>query len=374
MKPFIILSLFLLAGPAVQPKPGCATLASANPGAKPAPARDLSLRILSDTELPNAFRYAVDVRWPKPDSVFLALKRSGVVEAGLSPAALKAGTIIRQLVPGEKSPGGFWISQHIGASPSYLLDAAPLFTVTWRTLANDLRRSESFEAIFDADVHGNRAAVLGVRRDAAGNFSPDGAIAWLGSLDRNLADLKVLLTDIGGPGAPNGNACGILLLGATRFLADGSLVVVPGIQPGLYRFSPQGKLVQTVDTVTLGIDSDCSSVSQEFGSLMRHEFPRRLAWVNDRRVVDDVIPLPSGPGLLVRSLRNGRVQWELKVLHADGKVTVYRVPVQASSPFAHLKADTRGDQLVLLLWEYAADGTPDAAPRPHLFRASLPGS
>jgi hypothetical protein len=54
----------------------------------------------------------------------------------------------------------------------------------------------------------------------------------------------------------------------------------------------------------------------------------RMAWENERRIVDDVLPLPAGPGLLIRSVQQGQVRWALKVLHADGSVGVYDVPVK----------------------------------------------
>jgi hypothetical protein len=326
------------------------------------------LHILSDTLLGEPLKYAIDVRWASDHSVYLALKRSGVVEYNLDGKAP-----LKQLIPGEKAAGGFWLAYHLAVSPRYLVAGAPLFAVTWRPLASGARKEEAFEGIDDLDVQGSRIAVAGVRRNSQGDFAPEGAIAWTGSLERDLADLKPLLFDARGSGAPNANACGLQFLGSIRFLADGSLVVVPGIQPGIYRFDPQGKLLQTLDTVALGIDTDCAGLSKELVSTMRRNVPRRMAWVNDRRIVDDVLPLPAGPGLLVRSVQQGQVRWVLKVLRPDGSVAVYDVPVYAQSPFAHLKGDLRQGKLALLLWEYAPDGKPDGAPMPHLLIASPPG-
>ncbi|HZZ19323.1 MAG TPA: hypothetical protein VFE25_08140 [Opitutaceae bacterium] len=302
--------------------------------------------------------------------MYLAIKKKGVVEVNLD----KKGAAPLQMIPGDQTPGGFWMSYHIGASSRFLAVGAPLFALSWRRLDSSVRREESFEDVSDLDVQGNRMAVVGARRAADGKFSPDGAIAWIGSLDRDLADLKPLLFDARGPEAPNMAACGIMFLGATRFLADGSLLVVPSVQPGIYRFDLQGKLLQTLDTVALGIDTECASVGAELKATLARDFPRRLAWVNERRIVDDVLPLPAGPGLLVRSVQQGQVRWSLKVLRHDGNIAVYDVPVHAQTPFAHLKGDLRQGRLALLLWEYAPDGEPDGAPQPHLLIAAPPGS
>jgi hypothetical protein len=338
------------------------------PGAAPSPAP--ALHILSDTVLGDQpLRWAVDVRWASDHSVVLALRKSGVAEYNLDGKSSP-----KQLIPGEKAPGGFWQSQHVGISSRYLAAGAWLFSMTWQPLNSVVRKEEAFEGIHDLDVDGSRVAVVGSRRDAQGKFSPDGAIAWLGSLDKNLADLKPLVFDARGPGAPSMNACGSLLLGATRFLSDGSLLVVPGVQAGIYHFNAQGKLLQTLDTLALGIDTDCAGLDKESAARMGHDVPYRLGWVNERRIVDDVLPLPTGAGLLIRSIQQGQVRWVLKVLRPDGSLTIYDVPVRAPNAFAHLKGDVRQGRLVLLLWGYPPDRKLESSPLPHLLIASPPSS
>ena len=346
-----------------------APLLAAPPSPKPKPA-PAALRILSDTTLGEPLKYAVDVRWASDRSVYLALKRNGVVEHSLD----KKDSPPKQLIPGEATPGGLWLSWHLAASSLDLVAAAPAFALTWRPLASAARKQEAFEFVSDIDLRGKRLAVLGARRGKDEKFAPDGAIAWIGSLNRDLADLKPLVFDDGGPGAPNMNKCALVFLGVTRFLADGSLLILPGVQPGIYRFDGTGRLLKTLETVALGIDTDCAGISKELKARLARHSPERMAWVNERRIVDDVLPLPSGPGLLIRSLQKGQVQWTLKVLHDNGSVSVYDVPVRAKSPFAHLKGDLRQGRLVLLLWEYAADGKPDGAPLPHLLIAEPPAS
>jgi hypothetical protein len=341
------------------------------PGASGASSRSgTALHILSDTVLGEPLNYAVDVRWASDESVYLAVKKRGVVEYKLD----GKGSPPQKMIPGQKDPGGFWLSYHVAASSHYLVAGAPLFALTWRPLDSTVRKEEPFEGIDDVDVQGDKVAVVGVRRDANHKFAPDGAIAWTGSLDLGLTDLRPLLFDARGPGAPNMAACGILLLGATRFLADGSLWIVPGVQPGIYHFDTKGKLLQTLDSVALGVDTDCSSVSKELGARMLRDFRSRGPWINARHIVDDILPLPAGPGLLIRSFQKGQVRWSLKVLHPDGSIAVYDLPIHPQTPLAHLKGDFRQGRLVLLLWEYAQNDKPDEAPNPHLLLASLPGT
>ena len=336
--------------------------------AKPSPQ---SLRILSDKVLGESpLKNAMDVRWASDHSVVLALNKNGVVEVDLTGEAAP-----REMIAGKGAPGGFWQSQHVALSPRYLVAGSWLFTMTWRPMDSTVRKEEAFDGIEDLDLQEGRVAVLGSRRNAQGDYSPDGAIAWTGSLDTKEApDLKPVLFDAGGVGAPGMGSCSSFFLGAVRFLGDGSLVVAPGTQPGISRFDRQGKLLQTWDTVALGIDTDCAGMSKELKSKIGREVPLRLAWINARRIVDDVLPLPAGPGLLIRSVQQGEVRWTLKVLHADNSVSVYDVPVHAENAFSHLKGDVRSGRLILLLWGNPPDRNPEHSPLPHLLTASLPAA
>jgi hypothetical protein len=361
-----LMTTFLPAAAVGPPAPaGKAALVAS--GAKPSPA--LALHMLSDTVLSEAFRFALDVRWVSDHSIALAVLKSGVVEYNLD-----GKTSPKQLIPADVAPGRSGYGQEVAVSSRYLAAGAWLQSITWRPLDSEVRKEEVFDCIHDIDVGGSQASIIGVRRDAQGKFSPDGVIAWIGSLDKDLADLKPLIFDAGGTGAPSMGACCGFHLGVTRFLADGSLVVVPGIQPGIYHFDSQGKLLQTLDTVALGTDTDCAAIRKEMVAPMGRDPSLRMAWINERRIVDDVLPLPAGTGLIIRSIQQGQVRWVLKVLHPDGSVGVYDVPVKAPNLFAHLKGDFRQGRLVLLLWASPPHRNPDGIPMPHLLIASLPDS
>lgn len=316
-------------------------LAGSGLAASPPPA----LRILSDRELPPQLLKAVDVRWASERSVYLTLTKWGTVEAVLDPL----GSKIKEVVPGAAKPDGFWGSSHVGASPEYLVVAGPAFALTWRKAADPLRREIAFDGIEDIDVSGRRLAVLGVRRDDKGRFAPEGAIAWLGSLDKGLTDLRPILFDSRGAGAPSLSACANFELGAVRFLQDGTLLVVPGSQAGAHLYDAQGRLIRTWDTVSLGLDNDCPSLQPEQVQQLRHPGPR-VTWLNQRRTLEDILPLPEGPGLLVRSVSQGRPSWQLKVLSRDGSgVKTYAVPASPVNDLSHLRGDVRNGKILLLM-------------------------
>lgn len=310
-----------------------------------APSSPPALRILSDRELPPALSPAVDIRWASDSSIYLALTKSGTAEVSLEPLAGK----VEKVIPGAREPGGFWGSSRLGASADFLAVAGPAFSLTWRKRTEPLRKEIAFDGIEDIDVGRRRLAVLGARRDDKGDVAPDGAIAWLGSLDKDLTDLRPVLRDQRGKGAPNLNACGNFELGAVRFLQDGTLLVIPGFQTGAHLYDAGGRLVRTWDTVALGLDNDCPGLTQEQVDQLRFPDPR-AAWLNQRRTLEDILPLPEGPGLLIRSVSQGRPSWTLKVLERNGPGhKAYKVPVPPVSDLSHLRGDVRGGKIVFLL-------------------------
>lgn len=312
-----------------------------------------SLRILWDRPLPEAVASAHDLRWASDESVYLALGWDGVVEMSLAPY----GERIRKIVPGKQERGGFYVSTLLGAHADTVLVGAPIAAVTWQRQSSSVRREAAFDVIQDLDLHAGRAVVLGVRRDAEGQFAPEGAIAWLGSLAADLADVRPVVFDTRGPGAPNVDACGSFRMGSVRFLADGSFVVVPGVQAGALHFDATGKLLRSWDTVALGLTDDCERLTRE-QALRIHFPPVRWEWLNARRTLDEVVPVPGGVGLIMRSVEAGVPSWEMVQLTLDGGVAGrISLPIPPINEITHLKADVKGSRLLILVQAYVPDPT-----------------
>jgi hypothetical protein len=293
--------------------------------------------------MPPALLTAVDVRWASDSSLYLTLLRDGAVEASLDLAHPR----IVKMIPGMREPGGAF-SYFLGASPEFVATSGPLW-VTWRTIAAPPRAEDAFDSIHDIDVSKDQLLVVAARRDAKGRFAPEGAIAWIGSLRRGLADLKPVAYDATGPGVKNLNACSTFQMGGARFMKDGSFLVVPGVQPGIYLYSPEGKLLRTWDSATVGLDSDCGSLSQEQVRRYAVDWLGRAAWLNQRRILDDILPLQQGPGLVIRSVSQGQVHWTLKVLTKAGGIPTYNIPLKSQNELSTLKGDVRGNKIVFVM-------------------------
>lgn len=350
-----------------QPAPSVVT-----PASRPAiPATSTSIGVLSDVDLPPAFEWASDVSWASDKSVYLGVAVTGTFEVSLDPA----GPPPKEMIPGRFKPGGFWASMQLAASSNYLVAAGPALVLTWRRIDNPAREEVPFDNIQAIDLQGSRFAIVGAQRDqdGKGGYGSDGAIAWVGTLDKKLGDLRPLLYDVRGPGVPTMNRCGSATLGAVRFLPDGSLVVIPGVQPGVNLYDADGRLVRTWDSPTLEIDTDCGALTDEQGHYFAGHYLERQFWLNQRTMVDTVLPFPQGPGLVVRRVEGGRTRWELKLLRLHGPVETYAIPIEGSNEFFNLEGDLSAGKIVFLLHEQVFNGRGKTHPiPPRLIVASPP--
>jgi hypothetical protein len=143
--------------------------------------------------------------------------------------------------------------------------------------------------------------------------------------------------------------CSAFPLGAVRFLPTGSLVVVPGVQPGVNLYDKSGQLVRTWESSSVGIDADCGGLTDRQGWYFDGHALERQAWLNKRRIVSTVLPFPQGPGLVVRRVEKGRTRWDLKLLRLDGAVQNFEIPIEGSNEIFNLVGDWRTGKIIFLL-------------------------
>jgi hypothetical protein len=331
-----------------------------NASAKSAPA----LHVVASYEVPAEPSTATDVRWAGDQSVFLARQLDGVAELRLESGLPR----VRQVVPNRETLGlrNYRAFSRLAASDGYLAWGQWNGLIAWRSLAHAADRSVRFDWkpmqwVEDVDLAGDRILVLGARyEDPAenGSFSPDGAVAFLGSVrETSEQTLRPVLFDPAGPGALHILHCGKLALGAARFLPDGSFFILPGFQPGATLFSRDGRILRTWNTALLGLDADvdCASMSMDDAVALHQKNELRAEWLNRHRIVDEVLPLPAGPGVVIRTVAAGKVRWELDVLGAGG-ISTFDIPVPARGVRERLRGDYRDGRIVFLATEEGGHG------------------
>jgi hypothetical protein len=321
-------------------------------GTTPAQAQS-ALHILARYDLPPGNSTPTDVRWASDDSVFVSRADEGVFEI-----ALKDGKTAkrRQPLPDRDQLRPFGTFDRVAVSQHDLIASSLGFSIAWRPIQLQTSGRVDIETrvlgtFADIDAQGDRLALLGLpHNDLDERFSSNPGVLWVGSLSKGLGDFRALLRDASGsdPFKSSLLRCYPLDTGSVRFLADGSLLAVPGFQPGAYLYDADGHGLHVWTNEDLGIDSGCEGVTQEQNKSFFDSPEVRRAWYDRHRIVDDILPLPQGPGLLVRwAGRDGNPRWILKVLQPQG-ITLYRVPFSGRTPYERLRGDVRQGKIVFL--------------------------
>lgn len=313
--------------------------AEQKPGAPP-----VCFEVLSDRELAPDFEWVYDVRWAGDDRVFVG-EWDGVFEIPLTGSPDSS----RRVVARGMSLDELRFIGDLAVSGDLLAVGGFVYSYGWtRRSHQGLLGQYALEANVDLDLFGDRILILGVKRDEQRSYSPDGAIGWIGPLLEGSDGLAAVYYSSSGPGVRNFRNCDVMRMSVVRFLADGAFIIVPGFEEGVFLYTPERRLLRTWTSAEVGFDAGCDLTPEE-----EERFPGdpagRIAWANQRRTVDDVLPLPEGPGLIVRSAGRDGTRWQLKTLHPDGSVSSCGIPVTSSSRLAHLKGDLRGDEVVFLV-------------------------
>jgi len=311
------------------------------------------LRVLQEQEVPAEPSPALTVRWASDETVYLARAHHGVAEVALDENLTRR----RQPIPDRETLGiRFAGVERLAVSPEYIaissLTADFAFRPRLASPAGTYKLTKlRLWSVYALDLHGNRLLMLGdpTPRASASWSDTSAGIAWIGPIsDHPERDLQPFLADATGAPPESLFHCSTLGLGAARFLADGSYVVVPGFQEGVFVYSPAGVLLHSWKNAAVGLDApDCASMERKQEDLFAGSYKARFEFLNQHRVLEEILPLEAGPGLLIRSVSGDAVHWTLTVLHGD-QVTSYPVPVTGSLPFDRLRADVRGNRIVFL--------------------------
>jgi hypothetical protein len=309
-------------------------------------AAPLALTVVSETPLGATPSPATNVRFASPTSIYLSRLYDGVTLTGLT------GTPVaeRQVMAGSKATGMLSF-ERLAASADYLVASSPYNTLAFRPVAGapgnayPLRRL-TVGIIEALDLKGDDLLVLGIP-ERFGPVAPTGALVWIGSVSRVYAKTaKPVLIGVRGSGARHLDNCSGLALGAVRFLGDGSYLVVPGVEPGAILYGPKGNVLRRWTSQEIGIDTDCTNLPDKQGDDFHKVKGERFRFLNAHRVVDAILPLAAGPGVVVRSVAAGRVHWSLSLLGAGGVLSV-ELPFTGALD-ERLRGDAAGNRIVFL--------------------------
>jgi len=279
-----------------------------------------TLRILSEQEVPIESGPAFSIRFASDETVFLTLGHHGLAEVTLDGKL----TVRRKPIPDRETLGvAFRNFDHLAVSPDYLAVSSLTADLGFRPRATSEAGTYKFTklrvwSVYAMDLRGDRLLLLGdpTPRALEHQHASRGEIAWIGPLsDHPQRDMKPFLYDVAGPPPPSRSIgwslanCMLLGLGAARFLPDGSYLVVPGFQEGAFLYSPDGTLRHTWKNDDVGLDApDCASLSARQEEQFASSYRARFDFLNQHRVLEEILPLAQGPGLLIRSVSGGALR------------------------------------------------------------------
>ncbi|HEX3553607.1 MAG TPA: hypothetical protein VIA62_10310 [Thermoanaerobaculia bacterium] len=339
--------------------------------AAPTPA---SLRLVARYPVSGEPTSPTDVRWAGENSVYLVRFEDGVAEVKLAPDL----PVVRTLVPSHAVghlANYFW---HVAASDGILAFADRGMKLGWRPIQTSADRKVLFKMrhvglTAGMDLRGDRLLLLGggLNEDFDDKYDNEGGLAGFGKLTSDLQELKPLRLDSEGRHSPHLYRCGRLDAGGARFLQDGSMFIVPAVEPGAFLYDAEGTLLRSWTNADLGVDDLCAGVTKDISKIFDGSAPKSRAWRSSHRVVDAVLPMPQGPAVILRTMANGRPTWQLKVLGSRGTIN-YVIPVPDAGPNDRLTADARGGRIVLLRREQNLSLDDESTPG-ELLVMELPG-
>lgn len=322
-------------------------------GAISPPAAGSSLfRLEPEQPWAGIVRQALDVRVMDEGRILLAVGRNGLVECSWGRFQDCRTIISGGNEASDKRLPRFDFTSLAAASGRYAAVGSGFGAVAVLDRQAGAFKTISFAAPIDMDAGGGSLVILGSQR-TNGQWAPDGGIAWFGNLENGLAGVKPILFSSTSSNAKSIGYCGQLLTGGVRFFPNGSFVVVPGVDPGIFLFDALGRLIRTWETDGLGFLDRCPLDDAQARSLGSLE--PRMAWINRNRVIDEVLSLDQGPAVIVRTVAGGVVSWEVVLFLFNGRIQRERLPFSSKSGFTRLRADRKGSRVVFLLTEHTSD-------------------
>ncbi len=227
-------------------------------------------------ELPESVARATDVRWFGEDVLLLGVMEGGVFSWRIGEDEVQREVRLfgtRYRVPGHPDYGRLGATDSDGIAFGNGLFGVFVHEPTGIRLLKDV------ELVGDIDRRGSLTAAVGLSRTE--DRSWEHHVAWLfeGPVVRPLL-----------PTRDDGLAMALCYqadLSVIRFLSADRLLVVPGTERGVFVYDGNGSLIDSLTSESLFADSGCEIGEEQ--SLLMAGAPYRAAWLNRRRVIDEVV-------------------------------------------------------------------------------------
>lgn len=238
---------------------------------------------LGSIVLPQPLALTADLRWLDEDQLLLGVEGSGVYSWRIGE---KEGFLQASLTSAGDYHRGYESYSRVGGSSSgSVAFAGGLFGVYLKS-KDDLDTLKAIEIIGDVDRRGERTAVVGLSRNEDGGWEDH--IAWMFK-DGESEPRTLLPTRDGGEIM---GQCWHAEVSVVRFLSDERVLVVPGLEPGVFVYDTAGQLLESLGADTFAADAGCGLEKERRSMLGQASFA--IGWLAGRRVIDELLADEAG--------------------------------------------------------------------------------
>jgi hypothetical protein len=282
--------------------------------------------------------YANAVAWESPQTLLIATER-GVFRFSIGD---RKATL---LLSGAPLPDGLPEPSAIATDGATLVAASMRSYGSFSLRLRDQKRliAQRTLKLLDVAVHGSRACVIGCA--TSGEPGTSTALAFCGAINDGWGDYKPLHRLRSGEEARDVFAAAAWgISGSIAMGDDGSIAVVTAAEPGVYRYSPSGELLEvlgaSLDQYVIRITPD---VLTRFATDVLNRYRLLL---NTQSLVDDLVITSRGPALVVRIAGVEKVRWALIwPLRNGGASPPLRLGIDRLGPYGHMRCAANGTQL-----------------------------
>ena len=308
--------------------------------------------------------YAADVAWENADAVLIATGK-GIQRFSLRTQASE------QLVKPAPLPDGLPDALVVASDGEALIAVSPLALGGYAMRLSDRKRLSAMRLNLlplHAPVRGKQACLL-----AFPMMQKTDEAVWCGTVDKSWLKYEPVHRLTAGQAAFR-HAFYFARAGAVALADDDSLYVVTSVEPGVFHYAPDGKLIEILGQ---SFDELVRPATPELGTRFATDVDGRYRLLlNTQPTIEDLVLTPRGPGIVVRIAEKERTRWELWWPRADGRlVPPTRLGIDRIGPFGHIQCDARGSSLACVGSKPSAKQAADfhvSESSPHLWIFELP--
>jgi hypothetical protein len=206
------------------------------------------------------------------------------------------------------------------------------------------RSSPSF-LVIDIAVSGGKLYVLGWPAGPEAANNPDGIAVWQGAINARFEKFQPLhRIQSGAASVAIFNDSLPIYGGALAVEPDGTLDVITAAEAGVFQYTVDGALRRRLGS-GLGelVMRRMHDVNFTYGG---EPLTRYQEVVNRQSTIDDLVVTPDGPAIVVRTVKDDLVEWELWYPNEHRISHRVKLGISRRGPFGHISCDARKRDLV----------------------------